>query len=128
MAFPESNVRLLRVIAPVMQWALSSYALRRVLQTVIERTVQGPDDALRRTGRSYLWARATDEQGNSFEAWLETVEAYQFTALAGVRAVETVLHDRPVGALTPAQAFGADWVLGVEGTRRILDSGALRAL
>jgi short subunit dehydrogenase-like uncharacterized protein len=39
-------------------------------------------------------------------------------ALAGVRAVETVLEQRPVGALTPAQVFGADWVLEIEGTRR----------
>ena len=46
-------------------------------------------------------------------------EAYQFTALAGVRAVETVLAQRPTGALTPAQAFGADWVLGIQGMRRL---------
>jgi len=29
-----------------------------------------------------------------------------------------VLRDQPSGALTPAQAFGADFVLGIEGVRR----------
>jgi len=31
------------------------------------------------------------------------------------------LADRPVGALTPAQAFGADFALSIEGTRRYAD-------
>jgi short subunit dehydrogenase-like uncharacterized protein len=118
MAYPSSGVRLLRVIAPVAQRLLSRYAVRRVAQRWVERFVQGPGEALRQGGRSFLWARAADGQGNAAEAWLETVEAYRFTALVGVRAVETVLQQRPVGALTPAQAFGADWVLGIEGTRR----------
>jgi hypothetical protein len=32
--------------------------------------------------------------------------------------VERVLAQRPVGALTPSLAFGADFVLSVEGTER----------
>lgn len=39
-------------------------------------------------------------------------------ALASVRAVERVPGERPVGALTPSQAFGADFVLEIEGTVR----------
>ena len=63
-------------------------------------------------------SRATGPGGNFAEAWLETVEVYRFTAEIGVRCVEKVLELQPVGALTPAQAFGADFVLEAEGTKR----------
>ena len=119
MAVGSSAARLLAVVGPVVQRALGNYAARRIAQQIVEHVAQGPDEALRHRGRSYVWARAADGAGRAAEAWLETVEAYQFTALAGVRAVETVLAQRPTGALTPAQAFGADWVLGTEGTRRL---------
>jgi short subunit dehydrogenase-like uncharacterized protein len=49
---------------------------------------------------------------------LETVEAYRFTAEAGVRSLERVLAENPTGTLTPAMAFGADFVLEIEGTKR----------
>jgi len=45
-------------------------------------------------------------------------EGYAFTAAAAVRAVEAVLERRPTGALTPAQAFGADFALGIDGVKR----------
>ena len=83
----------------------------------------GPDEEAQRQGRTYLWAQASGPDGAA-EAWLETGEVYRFTALAGVRLVERVLaagkRDAPplAGALTPAGAFGADFVLDIEGVRR----------
>src|SRR6185436_4839728 len=67
---------------------------------------------------SYAWARATNQNGHQVEAWLELGEGYHFTAASSVQAVEHVLRDHPSGALTPAQAFGADFVLNIEGVRR----------
>ena len=83
----------------------------------------GPDEEAQHQGRTYLWARASGPDGAA-EAWLETGEVYRFTALAGVRLVERVLaagkRAAPplAGALTPAGAFGADFVLDIEGVRR----------
>jgi short subunit dehydrogenase-like uncharacterized protein len=62
---------------------------------------------------------ASDAEGNQAQAWLETMEAYQLTAVAGLRCVIKMLAERPVGALTPAQAFGADFILEIEGSKRI---------
>ncbi len=81
--------------------------------------MRGPDSAMQQSGKAYLWARAADEEGGAAQAWLETAEPYRFTALTGIRCVEQVLAQRPVGALTPAQAFGPDFVLEIEGTRRL---------
>ena len=44
--------------------------------------------------------------------------AYAFTAESAVLAVEKLAAKRPVGALTPALAFGADFVLEVGGSVR----------
>ncbi len=101
------------------RWVTSSSPFQRAASRWVEARVHGPDEALRRSGRSHVWARAAAPGGVEAEAWLELPEAYQFTALASVRAVEQVLARRPVGALTPAQAFGADFVLGLGDTRRV---------
>ena len=59
-----------------------------------------------------------NQNGQQVEAWLALGEGYQFTAASSVQAVEHVLRDHPSGALTPAQAFGADFVLTIEGVQR----------
>jgi short subunit dehydrogenase-like uncharacterized protein len=120
-ALPRLLARLAGLATPVfpaVQRLFASRAVRRGLGWLIERAVQGPDADFRQAAHSYIWAHAANHQGDEAQAWLETVEAYQFTAIAGVRCVERVLDGDYRGALTPAQAFGADFVLEIEGTRR----------
>ncbi len=108
------------LLLPLMQWGLARRPIRARLEAAVEkrgpREQESPVDGQK---TSYSWARATDRQGHQVEAWLELGEGYQFTAASSVRAVEHVLRDRPVGALTPAQAFGADFVLTIDGVRRL---------
>ena len=113
-AYPRAMIRALRFALPL----LSIGPIRAGLQAIARRTFIGPGERSRATERSFLWARASDGKGGGAEAWLETGETYRFTADAAIRVVEKVLANRPTGALTPAQAFGADFVLEIEGTRR----------
>ena len=69
--------------------------------------------------RSFGWARATGPDGATAEAVLQTGESYAFTATASIRAVEKALTRSPRGALSPAIAFGADFILTIPGTTRI---------
>ncbi len=119
MAMPPKKAAALRVVGPGLQLALRSRRVRQALSALVRRRVSGPDPEQRRRGRSRVWARAENEQGEFAEAWLETLEGYDFTAKSGVRAVEKTLEVRPRGATTPARAFGADFVLEIEGTRRL---------
>ena len=98
--------------------ALRLPGARALAERVATMAFSGPDEKIQQTGRAYLWAQVEDANGRTVEAWLETGEVYRFTALAGVRAVERVLAESPRGALTPAGAFGADFVLELEGVRR----------
>jgi short subunit dehydrogenase-like uncharacterized protein len=79
----------------------------------IEGNIHGPDKNKRDTYRCYLWGQVTNDKGENVQAWVETMESYQFTAVAGVRCVEKLLELKPVGALTPALAFGADFLLEI---------------
>ena len=67
--------------------------------------------------RSRVWAEAGNARGGPVVSMLETGEGYRMAAAAAVRAVEEVLASRPVGALTPAQAFGPGFALSLPGTR-----------
>jgi short subunit dehydrogenase-like uncharacterized protein len=125
MAFPrrlaaaaESTWRLGAAAAPIYRAVLGAGPIKRAIEEAIEARVKGPDETMRGAARAQVWAKAIDAAGRSVEAWLETVDGYSFTAVAGVRAVERILATELVGALTPALAFGADFVLEIAGTVR----------
>jgi len=67
--------------------------------------------------RSRVWAEAGDSTGTYRAALLETGEGYRAAAVAAMRSIELQLREPRAGALTPAQAFGADFALLVPGTR-----------
>jgi hypothetical protein len=73
--------------------------------------------------RSFGWARATSSSGAIATALLETGDSYDFTPAASVRAVEATLQGDVVGAITPAQAFGDDFILTIEDTSRSVHLG-----
>jgi short subunit dehydrogenase-like uncharacterized protein len=119
MAQSPRAIAIMRYAGPAFAKALRSAPVRRAAQWLAEKSLTGPDEDERRTGRSLIWASATAPDGRSATAWLDTVEGYAFTAKGGVRVVERLLVERPIGALTPSLAFGADFVLEIEGTRRV---------
>jgi short subunit dehydrogenase-like uncharacterized protein len=71
---------------------------------------------MRETTLCYLWAQATNEEGENSQAWVETMESYWFTAVTEVRCVEKLLELNLKGALTPALAFGPDFITEIPET------------
>ncbi len=106
------------LVAPLAGRLLSIDAVRSAAGWLVDRTMHGPDEKMRKSERAYLWARARHPEGAMAEGWLITPEPYEMTALLAPLCVERVLKDRPSGALSPAQAFGADFVLAVPGVVR----------
>jgi short subunit dehydrogenase-like uncharacterized protein len=72
-----------------------------------------------RIPRSFGWARATSSAGSTVTALLQTGDSYSFTPAASLRAVEETLKGSHSGALSPASAFGTDFVLTIQDTARI---------
>lgn len=116
MALHPTLVRLLSVTGS-MGWLFKLQTVKRLAGWLMSRLATPPNAQQRSIGASYLYARASNLAGDVAEAWLETAEGYQFTALCAVPSVERVASGGLSGALTPSQAFGKDFVLGIEGTR-----------
>lgn len=116
--YPESFVSALPFLESSIRYLTDFEIVRTTLQKLIEFIVEGPNEEMRKNGKSLVYVKASDDAGNSKEAWLETLEGYLFTAKSSLLSVEAVLRSRPVGALTPSLAFGKDFIMQVPGTMR----------
>jgi saccharopine dehydrogenase (NAD+, L-lysine-forming) len=101
-----------RVAGPVLGRMLAWQAAR-----TSSNTGRGPSAAAIAGLRSRVWAEAGNAAGGRVAAVLETGEGYRAASAAAVRALELQQREPRVGALTPVQAFGADFALLVPGTR-----------
>jgi short subunit dehydrogenase-like uncharacterized protein len=91
--------------------------VRRLLLHLADRQ-KGPSAEVRATARVELWGRVVDNRGEELTMTLSVAEGYRFTVLSAVAAVERIFATPDIaGALTPALAFGSDFVKEVEGTR-----------
>jgi short subunit dehydrogenase-like uncharacterized protein len=115
---PPLLIRALPLLHTPLFGALRIPAVKTFATQMVERFISGPSEAMRENGRTQIYAETRNATGSIQQAWLETLEAYQFTAVAGVRAVEHVLAMSPKGALAPSQALGADFVMEIPGTQR----------
>lgn len=70
----------------------------------------GPSDTQRAKAKVELWGRVTNARGEEVTMTNVVVEGYTFTMLSAVTAVERVLASSLTGALTPALAFGPNFV------------------
>lgn len=115
---PPLAIRALRLTHGLLFGLLKVPAVHAAATRLVDRFVTGPDATTRQQARTLLYAEVRNPGGERRQAWLETLEAYQFTKVVAVRAVEHLLEGKHRGALTPAQAFGADFVLEIESTQR----------
>jgi len=114
-AFPRvvrTILKMIRHFRPVLS--------RRSVQSMIGRLIDilppGPTDEERNRTRTQVWAEVKDEDGSVAISRASLPEAYTFTALASLAALERVLQgDAPIGYQTPSSAFGPAFVLDVEG-------------
>lgn len=112
---PRRQVRALpalRLLGPL----LRRQAVIRLLERVIDRRAPGPDEAARRAMSSEIWGRVETDDGRALEGRVRTPEGYTFTVTAALACVRGVLAGGvSAGYHTPATAFGARFVAGLEG-------------
>ncbi|AGY59078.1 saccharopine dehydrogenase family protein [Gloeobacter kilaueensis] len=103
------------------QWlggVLRSEPVRNLQKQFIASGPPGPTEAERRAGVCRFWGEVTKE-GRSVQARLRTVEGYTLTALTALLIAQKVLSGQfQPGFRTPAQVYGADLILEVEGSLR----------
>jgi short subunit dehydrogenase-like uncharacterized protein len=112
-----------RVLAPLTSRIGEAFqlpVLRSVLRLGAAALPEGPAEAARRLAHPVIVAEAEDAWRRVSRARLRTPDGYDFTALAAVAIAERVVAGEFVpGFQTPGRVYGADFVLGIEGTTRI---------
>ena len=99
------NLRRIRPLLPVLrlkpvQRLATAYANRRT----------GPSAEERMRAKTELWGRVANAKGDEVTMTSIVDEGYTFTVKSSIAAVERVLASTLKGALTPALAFGANFV------------------
>ena len=106
---PLAAVLLLRFAGPLPGMILRSMAARKSAPQT-----SGNQDVAHLKSR--IFAEAGSAEGLQIASMLETAEGYTATANAALRVVELIAAQRPIGALTPAQAFGPSFALTLPDT------------
>lgn len=102
-------IRKMRRIRPLLGLAALP-PVRWLLLKLADRQ-KGPDAAQRAQSWIDVWGEAWNDAGDRVTKTLRIPEGYSFTAASSVLAVEKLLGgDVPHGALTPARAFGSEFV------------------
>ena len=119
--FTAVNKSILRMMKATryLGWLLNSNPMQGWLKMRINRTITGPTVDTLAEAHSYLWGKVTNAQGEEKTARLVTPEGYRLTSLTAIAAVEKVLKGafKP-GFQTPSMAFGADFIMEIEGVTR----------
>jgi short subunit dehydrogenase-like uncharacterized protein len=103
--------------------AFSSLLKTSTAQNFLKRRIKaqpaGPSDEERAKGKSFVWGEVLDGSGQRKASRLQGPEGYTLTALTALAIAERVLAgDAPAGFQTPSGAYGADFILNIEGVRR----------
>ena len=113
---PLSNLKMMKM-SRYLGWLLATGPIQSYLQNKIP--AGGPSDTEREKGRTLLWGEASDADGNKVESRLQGPEGYTLTAIAALNIAEKILAGNfSPGYKTPAEAYGADLILEIEGTSR----------
>lgn len=104
-----------RLLAPLLRKPI----VERFLQRRVDALPEGPSEQEREGARAFLLAEVEGADGSLARSRLETPSGYALTPVAAVEAARRVAAGQaPTGFLTPSKAFGADFVLALEGCQR----------
>ncbi len=113
---PPSSLKMMKM-SRYLGWLLATGPIQKYLQSKIPHG--GPSDAEREKGKTLMWGKATDADGNSVESRQQGPEGYTLTAIAALNIAEKILAGNfTPGYQTPAKAYGGDLILEIEGTAR----------
>ncbi|MDX1632563.1 MAG: saccharopine dehydrogenase NADP-binding domain-containing protein [Thermoanaerobaculia bacterium] len=117
MAVPRGALRtmkILRWLRPLLHFRL----VKDLHGRRVEARPPGPSEERLREGTTRVWGRVEDREGSFREDRLEGPQAYRWTVLTALGAVERVLGgEAPPGFQTPSRAFGSSFVEQLGETR-----------
>ena len=118
-AVPAAARHLIRLAGPLGR-LLSATPVQETLIGLVDRVVDGPSEAARAAGGTWIWGEAWNEAtGETVRSTLRTPDPYDVTVEAALACAERVgAGEAPAGVATPAGAFGPDLAVGLPGVSR----------
>jgi len=93
--------------------------MQRMLMKYADRQPEGPSEEERNNDRSVFVVTAEGKDGRTASARLTTPEGYKLTCMTALLIAEKVLKGKvKTGYATPAQVFGPDLIMEIEGVKR----------
>ncbi|MCO6480088.1 MAG: saccharopine dehydrogenase NADP-binding domain-containing protein [Phaeodactylibacter sp.] len=106
-------------LQPYFNWLLRTSFVRNMVKRRIAKRPAGPSEEQRKKGKSYIWGKVWNEDGESRSARLITLEGYTLTAHASLNIIGKVMAgNAPAGFQTPAKAYGPGLVMEIPQTVR----------
>lgn len=104
---------------PIFNPIIGTDFIKNKIQHYIDKNISGPNFERREKGKSLIYGKITNQQGDSIEARLETAEAYKLTAEMATKIALKVILDKSLkpGYHTPAELFGAALILEMYGSK-----------
>jgi short subunit dehydrogenase-like uncharacterized protein len=118
MAFPESVLRMVRILSPFMGWG-KPRLVQGLLKRIVKRMPPGPSEESRHQGGTRLWGEVRNDRGEICRSMLAAPDGHDLTAALALGVVKRVLAGTYTpGFQTPSLAYGADFILEFEGVTR----------
>jgi short subunit dehydrogenase-like uncharacterized protein len=90
--------------------------LGKLVSFGLSKMADGPNPTQRAKNKSYVWAEGIDEDGRKAGGVISGPDAYEFTALCALYAVDQVLKGKYKGGFTTcAELFGSDPLKAIPG-------------
>ncbi|MFN8357086.1 MAG: saccharopine dehydrogenase NADP-binding domain-containing protein [Spirosomataceae bacterium] len=122
MAVPSSAIWAAK-LGNYMGGLLQSSFVQKQIHHYLDQKLTGPSTAARMAAHTLVWGKVRNEQGKSLTARLRCPEGYTLTAWMALHITKKVLNGHvEAGYQTPAKLYGADLVLEMPGTQRVLIS------
>ena len=101
-------------------WLLRTKFIRRYIKNKIDKRPAGPGDEQRTKSKSFIWGQATNTKGEKVTVRLSGPDGYTLTTHASLIIAKKILNGSFVaGYQTPAQAYGENLVMEIEGVQRV---------
>lgn len=115
----EKNVLSILQAKGFIKWLINRSFVKKLIQNSVINNISGPSAKERKKGKSLIWGEVSNENGATATAMLTTPESYSLTAMTALAVVEKIKNGNlKVGFQTPSMAYGADFILSIEGTSR----------
>jgi len=106
-------------LGPTARWLLSRKPVQSLLKRAVDFLPEGPSDDDRATSFGTLVGEAVNAHGQKVITRLTTPDGYTLTGQTSLEIAQRLLSgNAEPGFQTPSRAFGADFILGIEGCVR----------